>query len=211
MLDGNLRYSLGKTAVNKEIKSELSRVSSIKWFHEKNNGLVFTCNDCQEKTDSIRVIAPQVVNGGQTLHTIASVAEDLQAIPPEARTEDENELLKGLKEDLKLSVKLVVTSGGRAHHADKIALASNTQNPLSERTMKSSSIFMRDLRLKLARLKAPWFVVTKDGEWDALSKNLNLFKSKTGNRRPTEFKRHRRYAVRTIPILVLRCSLGLDS
>ena len=79
-------------------------------------------------------------------------------------------------------------SGGKAHKPDEIALASNTQNRISERTMKSSTTEMRDLRLRLAALVQPWFVVTKDGEWSAILKNKPLFQSRTGNKRPQDFK-----------------------
>ena len=85
LLDANLRYSLGKTDVNRRIEDELSRAASVKWFHEKNNGVVLTCNQCNAREDSIVLHDPQIVNGGQTIHSIAKVIEDLEVIPPEEK------------------------------------------------------------------------------------------------------------------------------
>lgn len=192
LLDANLRYSLGKTEVNKVLENELSRVSSIKWFHEKNNGIVIVCNQCSARKGKVRLVAPQVVNGGQTIHSIAKVIEELEETPLDKRTKNQKELLDEINKNLKLSARIVTISGGTPTRPDEIAIASNTQNKLSERTMMSPSLDMRDLRLSLAALESPWFVVTKDGEWAAISKNTRLFQSKTGNRRPKEFRRHRR-------------------
>ena len=43
-----------------------------------------------------------------------------------------------------------------------------------------------------ASLDKPWFVVTKDGEWRAVSKQPRLFRSKTGNKKPSAFRRQGR-------------------
>jgi hypothetical protein len=46
LLDSNLRYALGKSEVNKTIETELDGVRGVKWFHEKNNGVVIVCDKC---------------------------------------------------------------------------------------------------------------------------------------------------------------------
>ena len=199
LLDSNLRFSLGKTEVNKKIENELSHLSSITHFHEKNNGIVLICNSCQPSKDLVRLHAPQVINGGQTIHSISRVIEDLESVPPDKRTEDQRKRLSLIKSELKLSARIVVVSGrgGAAWRSDEIAIASNTQNQLSERTLRSASHEMRDLKRNVAQGEVPWFVTTKDGEWSAIKRNKALFQSKTGNRRLQDFKidgstRHRR-------------------
>ena len=192
LLDANLRFSLGKTAVNKLIGKELGRISSVKWFHEKNNGIVITCNSCQHSDGQIKLMAPQVINGGQTIHSIAKAMDQIEEIPPEKRTVEDRNLLEEIKHNLRISARIVTISGGSPQKPDEIAIASNNQNKLSERTMKSSSLEMRDLRLSLASMDKPWFVITKDGEWSAISKHPRLFQSKTGNRKPTVFRRQGR-------------------
>ena len=192
LLDANLRFSLGKTEVNKLIRKELGRISGVKWFHEKNNGIVLTCNTCQPSRGQIKLVAPQIINGGQTIHSIATVIDQIEEIPLEKRTDDESELLGEIKENLRISARIVTISGGDPQKPDEIAIASNNQNKLSERTMKSSALEMRDLRLSLAALDKPWFVITKDGEWSAVSKQPRLFQSRTGNKKPTAFRRHGR-------------------
>lgn len=188
LLDSNLRYSLGRTEVNKLIDNELERPSGIKRFHEKNNGIVLICNSCRKRGDYIELAAPQIVNGGQTVHSIMQKVEQLEEVPPEKRSREQRDILDGIQSKLLLSARIVSVSGGGAARPDEIALASNTQNKLSERTMQSSTTEMRDLRLRAAALENPWFVVTKDGEWTALIRNKDVFKSKTGNRRPQDFK-----------------------
>jgi hypothetical protein len=47
---------------------------------------------------------------------------------------------------------------------------------------------MRDLRLKLSAVEKPWYLITKDGEWAAVSRKRNLLQSKTGNRQLADFK-----------------------
>jgi hypothetical protein len=192
LLDANLRYSLGKTEVNRLIENELTHVSSVKWFHEKNNGIVFICNSCQESKGFVRLTSPQIVNGGQTVHTLTKVFEDLEAMPLEQRSEEQKRLLTEISANLRLSARIVTVSGGAASKPEDIAIASNTQNKLSERTMKSPSLEMRDLRLSLAAGEKPWFVETKDGEWPALVRQPRMFQSKTGNKRQQDFRRHNR-------------------
>jgi hypothetical protein len=193
LLESNLRYALGKSEVNKLIEGELEHPGAIKWFHEKNNGGVLICDSCHETNGQIRLTAPQIVNGGQTIHSIASVVREIQAIPKEAREKDQGLVLRGIQNDLKIPVRIVVVSGGKAQRPDDIAMASNTQNRLSERTMRSSSLLMRDLRFKLAGADVPWYVVTKDGEWSAVREKPRVVQSRTGNRQLADFKAGRRY------------------
>jgi len=187
LLDSNLRYSLGATDVNKIIEAALRHPASIKWFHERNNGIVITCNSCTVRENAVNIAAPQIVNGGQTVHSILAVLRELESIPLEQRTPDDKRALDGIKTDLRLSARFVVVSGGRAQQLDEIAIASNTQNKLSDRTMHSTQLVTRDLRLHLAGLSRPWFAITKDGEWESLVKHRALFQSKTGNKQQRDF------------------------
>ena len=193
ILDSNLRYALGRSEVNKTIETELERSSGVKWFHEKNNGVVLICDKCVASRGTVRLAAPQVVNGGQTLYSIANVVRELEDTPLEVRSDEDKERLRSIRQDLRLSVRIVTVSGGNVNRPDQIAIASNTQNKLSERTMRSSSIEMRNLRLGLAALEPPWYLLTKDGEWSAVFKRKNLFKSKTGNRHVSDFKAGNRF------------------
>jgi hypothetical protein len=193
LLDANLRYALGKSEVNKTIETELERVSGVKWFHEKNNGLVIVCHQCLVGRDSVKLSSPQIVNGGQTLHSVWSVAREIESMALELRSSDDKTRLKAIYDDLRLSVRIVTVSGGNIHKADQISIASNTQNKLSERTMRSASVEMRNLRLQLAGMECPWYLITKDGEWAAVARRKSLFQSRTGNRQIAEFKDGTRY------------------
>ncbi|MBI3448647.1 MAG: AIPR family protein [Acidobacteria bacterium] len=196
LLDANLRYALGATDVNRILENALKHPGSVKRFHERNNGIVLTCNACRVREDTIRLSAPQVVNGGQTLHSIATVIDDLEGIPLEQKSPEQRRLLDDLKSDLRLSARIVCVSGGASTQADQIAIASNTQNKLSDRTMHSAHIESRNLRMKLAALSPAWFAVTKDKEWEAVSPHKSLLQSKTGGHTIKDFhvdgKRYRR-------------------
>lgn len=193
LLDSNLRYALGKSEVNKTIETELERASGVKWFHEKNNGVVIVCDKCGSSREGIRLVSPQVVNGGQTLHSIANVVREIETIPLEARSPEDLKRLEAIREQLLLPARIVTVSGGNVAKPDLIAIASNTQNKLSERTMRSSAVEMRNLRHALAGARWPWYLVTKDGEWSAVIKRKSLFQSKTGNKQVSDFKEGNRY------------------
>jgi hypothetical protein len=193
LLDSNLRYALGKSEVNKTIEAELEHLSAVKWFHEKNNGVVIICNNCHVSEGTVRLLCPQIVNGGQTIHSILTVVKDLERIAIEERTDEQRQALAGIKEQLRLSAKIVTISGGNVHKPDQIAIASNTQNKLSERTMRSSTLELSDLRRRFAALPYPWYLITKDGEWSAILRRKNLVQSKTGNHQLPDFRFDGRY------------------
>jgi len=192
LLDSNLRYALGKSEVNKTIEAELEHPGAVKWFHEKNNGVVIICNSCHVGEDAVRLSCPQVVNGGQTIHSILTAVKELERIAIEERTAEQKQALAAIKEQLRLSAKIVSISGGNVHKPDQIAIASNTQNKLSDRTMRSSTLELSDLRRRFAHLPYPWYVITKDGEWSAILRRRNLVQSKTGRQLP-DFRLDGRY------------------
>ena len=193
LLDSNLRYSLrtsrNNTNVNARIAQELERVAGFKRFHVKNNGLVMTCNECiiHDKAKYLELVEPQLINGGQTIDTLHHAHRELAAIPEAKRTSEERERLICYN-SLLLPIKVVRTD--QKLDSDTIAIASNTQNELSPRTMLSSRPEMTALRRSMANIiPHPWYCETKDGEWEAVSVGKKeYFQSRTGGKSARDFR-----------------------
>jgi hypothetical protein len=199
LFDANLRFELGKsTSVNEKIANEVKTAKGIARFHEKNNGIVIACFNCGvrgEKTpagkmnvETVELTKPQVINGAQTISTLYRVYSELNAISVPAREAKDVELLDALTHSLVLPAKIVIVDDSSYKRVDDIAIASNTQNPLSQRTLRSSSNEMRRLKRILAAADRPWFAETKDGEWEAIRDLKPLLQSVTKGKTHRDFQ-----------------------
>lgn len=190
LFDSNLRFELRrKTDVNAQIQDQLSTRTGIKRFHEKNNGIVLACTSLTVKRSGSRIQLrkPQVINGAQTISTIFAEWKRLRAIPLPAREEQDKQRLEGIESDLLLPAKIVVELDPA--ETDRIAVASNTQNPLSDRTLRSSTREMRHLQKVMAKAQPhPWFLEAKDGEWAAVRDSNPLMQSRTGGKIARHFQ-----------------------
>jgi hypothetical protein len=190
LFDSNLRFYLGKkTDVNTKILQALQTVRGIRWFHVYNNGIVFTCSSFRRGKGSpvpIHLTKPQVINGGQTVVTLAE--ERRRLVRAGDRLSDkEQQARDAIQEELLLPAKVVVETS--PERIDTIAIASNTQNALSERTLRSTAQESRYLKKVLAAGTRPWFLETKDGEWPALvAEKKALMQSVTGNKTERDFR-----------------------
>jgi hypothetical protein len=189
IFDGNLRFSLGqKTKVNKTIMDEISTVTGIKWFHSKNNGVTIACRSCSARSAGERtrlhLSDPQIINGCQTVVTLTEEFLRLLTIPK--RSEADEARLAALRTELLIPAKIV--SSQRTDELDAIAISSNTQNPLSARTLRSSAAEMKKLKILMAGVDPAWFLETKDGEWDAISDHRSMLASVTKGRGRKDFQ-----------------------
>ncbi|HEX6097277.1 MAG TPA: AIPR family protein [Thermoanaerobaculia bacterium] len=199
LLHANTRNALGNTKVNLKLESALTHLSALKDFHERNNGLVVTCFSVApvrrhqaaskrgrqgDEITHLKLRRPQLVNGGQTIHTITQVLDRLLL---EARDDDEKTILRFIHDDLVLSAKIIATE--RPNDQDAIAIASNTQNSLSDRSLAFSHSANGRLRRALCSIDPPWFLEVKDKEWEAFAAATPQYqKALTGGRRPADFK-----------------------
>jgi hypothetical protein len=208
LFDSNLRYYLGRSSdVNAKIRNSISTGKGRKRFPVMNNGLVVSCDNFVIRGSgetTIVLTRPQVINGGQTLVTLGEEYLRIGRIALENRSEEERALLESLSSELAVSVKVVRAADDRER--DEIAIASNTQNPLTARTLRSSSREMRELKIRIARGSIAWFLETKDGEWDAIRDSKPLVQSKTKGRNPSDFYISGR---KTSPRLIPNSELGI--
>jgi len=206
LLHLNLRgYQGNSTPENTDIADSVAHARSAKRFHELNNGLVIVGDVLKPKKESLakgeeqvtlRVDNPQVVNGGQTLHTLWRCW-----IERALKTRKTN-----FFRDVHVPIKLVHLPTSRrakddkAKIADQIAKASNTQHSISDRTLKSHHPANRRLRRAMAGLSSAWLLEIADKDWVALQQaNDGYLQQQLGikNLKKT-FKRPERTAYRRI-------------
>jgi len=159
IFEPNVRAHVGKTKVNMLIKDSLIHRVTRHEFMYLNNGVTITCNNYKtpkENRNYFRVFQPGVING---LQTVVSLHEAYEALPAEEK--------KDLEQNCYVLLRLL---GEKAvQDINRVVIASNTQNPMQARNLKSNTseqIYYEKLFAKLG-----WFYARKQGAWDAFSKN----------------------------------------
>lgn len=159
LFDLNVRAKLSNSKVNTSIKRSLETDKGKKHFVHLNNGLVISCNNYKLSSDesTLTINGAQVINGCQTLSTIwdyyfnASQAEKAS-----------------LLSNLQLFIKVINgNSISRDRLLDEIIVASNNQNPMNERNLKSNSPEQVRLQASFYRSSMKrglhYFYIRKDG------------------------------------------------
>ncbi|MFX0199084.1 MAG: AIPR family protein [Candidatus Hodarchaeota archaeon] len=122
----NVRQSLGRTKVNKEIAKSIEDPAEHMNFLLYHNGLTILCSSISKHDDKITISGYAVVNGCQSLTSLYDnrnkVSEDLRIL---------SRLIE-LSPDSDLAAKIT-------HH-------SNNQNPINARDLQSNSVIQRRLQ-----------------------------------------------------------------
>jgi hypothetical protein len=131
LVSQNVRYFLGNSSpVNREIRQTLIK-SRASEFSLINNGMTIVCDQMILTAGGcfpIKLVNPQIVNGGQTAVVICSVGGN----PP-------SDFKRG-----SLNVKIIETSD--ADLIERVAIGSNTQNRIFGRDLRAND----DIQLRLA-------------------------------------------------------------
>jgi hypothetical protein len=126
----NVRGSLGRTKVNRDIERSVNSPSEHKNFLLYHNGLTVLCKQVERTPDSITVSGYSVVNGCQSLTSLyerrRSITDDLRVLTRLIELAPDNEL------------------------AEKITHHSNNQNPINARDLQSNSTIQRRLQNEFA-------------------------------------------------------------
>lgn len=150
----NVRGSLGRTEVNKDIMRSLENVSEHKEFILYHNGLTLLCENLDIEGDRIIVSGYSVVNGCQSL---TSFYENRHR----------------LTEDLRLVVRIIELPPG-TQLADKITHHTNNQNPINARDLQSNSVIQRRLQNEFQKCYGDEvFYRIKRGEADKAQLNID--------------------------------------
>lgn len=176
LFDLNVRYYLKRSAVNKQIRKTLNESASRKRFHLLNNGITISCTSWEtprkaaSKNQSERAYFvlhhPQIINGCQTVVSIAHAASQY----------DNEYKNREFEEECFVPVRIVVSPDPVV--LDLIVTASNNQNKMTPRNLRSNSTVQRLLQRRFELRDCPWFYERKDGEFKSLvesdAKNRNF-------------------------------------
>lgn len=122
----NVRGSLGRTKVNKDIGRSVDDAGEHRNFLMFHNGLTLLCNELERSGDKIEVSGYSVVNGCQSLTSLYA---------HKAKITD----------DLRLMARLIKLPAG-SDMGEKITHHSNNQNPINARDLQSNSSIQRRLQ-----------------------------------------------------------------
>jgi len=143
----NVRGSLGRTKVNKDIGRSIDEPAEHKNFLLYHNGLTILCQSLQRDEDKITISHYSVVNGCQSLTSLfdhrAKITDDLRVLTRLIELPPEHAL------------------------AEKITHHSNNQNPINARDLQANSTIQRRLQNELtANYGGEVFYRIKRGEPD---------------------------------------------
>ncbi len=169
LFDLNVRSKLTKSGVNNAIKNSLETSQGRKQFIHLNNGLVITCTSIRYSSDGSQVTlsGAQIINGCQTVNTIWDFYK-----------KSDQSTKRELIDELKLMVKVISNDELSSNNLmDKIIIASNNQNPMNLRNLKSNSTEQIKIQKSLysdpLKKSLRYFYIRKDGELDSFrSSNL---------------------------------------
>jgi hypothetical protein len=82
IFESNVRCEIKKSDVNKSIRHQIRTQKGIEEFMYLNNGLTIICKNRTMKKQTIRMHIPQIVNG---LQTVTTLADEYHKLPAELR------------------------------------------------------------------------------------------------------------------------------
>lgn len=171
IFEPNVRAHIGKSKVNSAIKDTLMGFNGRKEFQFLNNGVTIICGSYKkpvENRPAFRVMKPGVINGLQTIVALHEAYQNLNLASQ-----------KHLEESCYVLVRLMTENV--VEDINKVVLASNTQNPMQARNLKSNTTEQVYFERLFAELG--WFYERKQGAWEAFSKDPRRWRSLSNYRR----------------------------
>lgn len=149
----NVRGSLGRTKVNKDIGASIDDASEHQNFLLYHNGLTILCEKINKAADTIVISDYSVVNGCQSLTSLYDHR-------------------RKVTEDLRIMVRLIELPPG-SDLADRITHHSNNQNSINARDLQSNSTIQRRLQSEFrTRYDGEVFYRIKRGELTGLATSV---------------------------------------
>lgn len=168
VFEPNVRAHIPKSKVNDAIRESLRHKRSREEFRFLNNGVTITCQRFEKPKPpnrlSFRVTHPGVVNG---LQTVMALYDTYSELGVEDQKHFENKcylLVRILWEDA-------------VHDIKSVVLATNTQNPMQPRNLRSNTVEQILYEQQFARLG--WFYERKQGAWEAFSADPKRWRTLT--------------------------------
>ena len=140
LFHSNIRNHLKSTKINQGIKNTLKEEPDNFWYY--NNGVTIVCDKYSELAGSLRLTAPQIVNGCQTAKTVSDFFKN--------KTTKE---LDRLNLEGYLLVRIIRTKSSSEENEkkelrDKITRYTNSQNAVKGLDFYALDTFQRDLQKK---------------------------------------------------------------
>jgi len=161
LFDLNLRYEVRNSSVNGDIVNSLTHDRTRRNFHHYNNGLIIVCQHYDMHGDCVRVSNAQVINGLQTVKSIYNAVTTKEVA------------LSDLDKDCRVQVKVI--QNDKADFVAGVVQATNNQNPMAPRNLKSNAREQKVLRLEFSLIDPRWFFQVKQGEWESLTQEAGRF------------------------------------
>lgn len=157
----NVRAEIKNSKINKKIIESIKHDKSRKKFHHLNNGLLLLCDNyvVNPKTNSITLNNLQIINGCQTVVSIFKGFDEI------SKNKDK---VSDFNDNCYVQVKAIKKSKDILDMIDDIIVATNNQNPMSPRNLKSNSQEQKRIRLMFDHLVPKWYYQRKDGEFEAI-------------------------------------------
>jgi len=177
IFEPNVRAHISKSKVNMAIKESLMHRISRKEFQFLNNGLTVICKSFSNPTENrpcFRVVEPGVVNG---LQTVVALHEAYHMLPLEDQ--------KHLEENCYVLVRLLREAAVR--DINRVVLASNTQNPMQARNLRSNTT--EQIYYEKLFAEEGWFYERKQGAWEAFSSDPSRWRT-LARYRKSHFQAH---------------------
>ena len=148
LFEQNFRYYIRNKKIDTNIRESLKKKRNDFWF--LNNGIIISCKDFREDGDNIKLWNFSIVNGCQTTTLIGDY-----------KGKNEND-------DFLLPCKIVKSESTNeiaiSRFMSKIAEASNSQKPISDRDLKSNRPEQRQLQNMLKEEEPYVYLEIKRGE-----------------------------------------------
>jgi hypothetical protein len=129
----NVRYGLGKTRVNKDIRNTLKKAAEHQKFFLYHNGITIVCEDLVQGPDSVKIAKYSVVNGCQSVLTFYENADYVS-------------------DNVFVLTKIIKIPKGQPVSVDEITYWANNQNAISVRDLKANDVIQRSLKNEFEEL-----------------------------------------------------------
>lgn len=141
LFDLNVRRELPTNLVRRQLDDAIHRPTDHPDFIAYHNGLTITCKSFELRASHVRIVAPSVVNGAQSVIAFHDASSKLTG-------------------NLSVLVKVVETSG-RPELAEQVSRRSNTQNPVNPRNLVANTLKQRSLAADFDQNYPKYYYETK--------------------------------------------------
>lgn len=152
IFETNVRCQIKRSSVNKKIAQQISTERGIKEFYLLNNGITILADSISTSNDKAVFIRPGIVNGLQTVTTLSGAYSALKSSLKAVFDEECYVLVRAYEKQA-------------IQNVNKLVIATNNQNLMEPRNLKSNEPVQIDLERQFAR--EGWFYERKQFAFDA--------------------------------------------